>query len=115
MGITRRDLLEVLIQMREPVSEVLQKLHSFGWDSEEPFITLMPKDVIAVLKKYLDGHIMSEEVQEWADAIHVRDDIALDSRNEQKLRDVLHELANPFLVQALTPASAQRLVECLSV
>lgn len=54
--------------------------------------------------------LTSETVQEWADSIHMRDDVGFDSMHEQMIRDVLPELANPFLVHPLTPLSARRLI-----
>ena len=111
----RRELLKSLVEMREPVSGLLDQLHKFGWDSEQPLVTIAPQHIITVLGEYVDGRIESAAVQEWADTIHVRDDIGMDPIHEQSLRDVLHELANPFLVQPLTPSSAKRLIEKLEV
>lgn len=109
----RKGLLKALVEMREPVSGLVDQLHKFGWDSEEPLVTITSQHIIIVLTKYVDGHIEPGAVQEWADAIHVRDDIGLDSICEQSLRDVLHELANPYLVRPLTVSSARRLIEKL--
>ena len=109
----RKELLKALVEMREPISGLLDQLHKFGWDSEQPLVTITPQHVIMVLTKYVDGHIESGVVQEWADLIHVRDDIDLDPMHEQSLRGALHELANPYLVQPLTVSSARRLIEKL--
>jgi hypothetical protein len=94
----RKELLKALVEMREPISGLLD---------------ITPQHVIMVLTKYVDGHIESGVVQEWADSIHVRDDIDLDPMHEQSLRGALHELANPYLVQPLTVSSARRLIEKL--
>jgi hypothetical protein len=51
-----RNYSRLYIEMREPVFELLDKLHKFGWDSEQPLATLTPEHVIAVLEKYVDGH-----------------------------------------------------------
>lgn len=106
----RTELLQSLVEMQKPILELLDQLHQFDWDSGEPLITLTPQHIILVLKKYVDGQIGSSTVQEWADTIHIRDDIGLDPVHENNLRDVLHELANPFLVQPLTLLSAKRLM-----
>ena len=110
----RKELLQVLIEGREPTAELLDRLNAFGWDCAEPLVTLTAQEIAAVLQQYLAGDIEPSTVHEWADVIHVREDIGLDRPHEQMLREVLHELANPYLTQELTFSTAQAMLNKLA-
>ncbi len=70
--------------------------------------------MLDVLRMYLRKELNAEVVHEWADQIHVRDDIGLSEEDKGLLRDVLHELSNPYLTRPLTEATATELIGRLS-
>ncbi len=108
---TRNELLNDLIEMRSPISETIEKLRQFGWDSEKELVVLYRKHVVSLLNKYLNSDILAETVEEWANAIEGRDDIAFETSYESILNEAIHELANPALTAALDKVSAKNLLQ----
>lgn len=104
MSTSRKELAERLVRFDAPLAPTLSALQEFGWDCDEPLVTLDASSVRSVLQRYLSGSLTAGDVEAWAEAIECRDDVDC-----SRFRDVIHELANPLLTRALTPATAQEL------
>src|SRR5712664_2788972 len=98
----RKKMLLSLIAFERPVDDVLTALRSLPWDSME-LVTLMPENVIRVLRRFKAGELNDRQVEHWAGAIEGRDDIAM----TDLLKDVLFDLANPVLQGNLDDARAE--------
>ena len=105
MSTSRKELVERLVRFDAPLAPTLSALQEFGWDCDEPLATLDAASVRGVLQQFLSGRLTAGDVEAWADAIECRDDIDC-----SRFRDIIHELANPLLTPALTPATAQELL-----
>lgn len=105
MTTSRKELLERLVRFDAPIAPTLSALQEFGWDCDEPLMTLDEPAVRAVLQHYLSGRLTAGDVEAWADAIESRDDVDYSS-----FSDIIHELANPSITRALTPTTAQELL-----
>ena len=66
---------------------------------------------IDTVNRFLAGRTSAIEVENWANAIEGRDDIGFEPANEQLLRELVHELANPLLTQPLTRERAIELLK----
>lgn len=108
----RAKLLETLLAGRVPTEEVLRRLRDYPWDSEV-LVHVKPKHLLSVLRRFQAGEIGAAEVEEWADAIEVRDDIGCEAGSEDVVHEVIHALANPELVGPLTLVVSQALIERL--
>lgn len=86
---TRIDLLEHLVAFDEPLAQLTSQLDRYGWDCEEPLMVLEPRHVIAILRRYLGGELRSADVESWANALELRDDI------DDQTGDAIFLLANP--------------------
>jgi hypothetical protein len=102
----RAELLTQLIQRTRPVSDLLTLLGEFPWDSD-PLVTVSATDIAAVLRDFLLDHLTHEQVEEWADALEVRDDVDV---TFSLLQDVLFELANANLNGPLTRERARQIL-----
>lgn len=105
MSTSPKELVERLVRFDAPPAPTLTALQEFGWDYDEPLVTLDASAVRSVLQRYLSGRLTAGDVEDWADAIECRDDVDYSS-----FRDIVHELANPLLTRALTPTTAQELL-----
>jgi hypothetical protein len=95
----RREALRDLALFASPVASVRHSLTDFAWDSDE--LSMLDKQhVLSVLRRFDVGEITSSDVEAWANAIEMRDDIDYD--RETAVWDVLYELANPTLTEPLT-------------
>jgi hypothetical protein len=99
----RREAVRDLVERRRPTVDAAAALKAFPWDSDEPLVVLTPALVVDVLDEYLAGGVSAEAVMEWAEAIELRDDIDL---ADERVNEVIFELANPLLTSALTPDGA---------
>ena len=106
----RRDLVLQLIELREPINTTMSEFRSVPWDSEEPLIELQPHHVEAVLNRHIQGLLSDEDVEEWANALEGRDDVAV---TNDATKDVLHILANPILEGRLSRQRAAELIQAL--
>jgi hypothetical protein len=105
MSTSRKELVERLVRFAAPLAPTLSALQEFGWDCNEPLVTLDASAVRSVLQQYLSGTLTAGDVEAWADAIECRDDVDYSS-----FHDIIHELDNPSLTRALTPTTAQELL-----
>lgn len=110
----RTNLLESLVKFDRPIGEIMEDLKVFGWDADQPFVTIQRQNVVSILNRYIQNQLRDSDVQEWADVIHVREDIGFERNHRQLLREVLNELANPLLTRPLSPLSAQYWIGKLS-
>jgi hypothetical protein len=97
----RREILVDLVTLSAPVAELRQELSGWPWDSE-PLVTLTVGHAIGALERCLRGDISLGELQAWADAIEMRDDIDLGPSCRDDLRQLESELSTPELFRPVT-------------
>ena len=100
---THHQLLNSLLKLDRPLTEILAPLNSLGWDSPQTFVTLKPQHITQILQSYLNHQITELEVENWANAIESREDIATEN---ERLEQIIFDLANPLLTNSLTPKLA---------
>lgn len=82
-----------------PVQEAISRLAEFPWDSESELVLLTPESFCHILSLFKQGSLSASEVEDWANALEGRDDVDFAT---VQARELLHELANPLLTQALS-------------
>ena len=107
---SRRTALEDLLALRRSLASVRGRLAEFPWDSEEELVTLRPEHLVAILSRLTAGELSAEEVEDWANAIEGREDVALAG---EPVEQALFHLANPLITEPITLASAAKLVAAL--
>lgn len=106
--------LRDLIELRRPIPLAISHLRRFTWDSDAQLVTLTSNDLIRILDVYLAGKVSTTEVEEWAETLEGRDDIAYDPKHTYILKQIIFGLANPLLTTPMDPALASRLRDSLS-
>ncbi|MGB2852362.1 MAG: CPCC family cysteine-rich protein [Solirubrobacterales bacterium] len=107
----RQQLLVDLVEFRGAPARLARELAEFPWDWEgEPLAHVVPRDVRRVLGGFTNGELGEHEVEAWADAIEVREDLDFEP---PAVRSAIHVLANPLLEGRLTPNLAARLTATL--
>lgn len=102
---TRKSLLEELLRFEDPrqLGKIMKQLREYGWDSEVELVRLDFGVIISLLKRFLDGEITAQQLEDWGNAVEQRDDIEFGMGNSPWILDAISELANPALHQPLTP------------
>lgn len=111
---TRKEWLDNLLSMSESLSDISRGLSNFTWDSSNDLIYLHSSHIIHLLTRYLDSTLSKNEVEKWANLIEGREDIGFNFSDEEKLKTILFELANPELTADLTPHRAQEIIALLN-
>ncbi len=106
---SRKDLLDRLIKFDPPDRSILQALSKFDWDTEQPVVELTSRDIIALLDRYISGELSLHDVEYWADALEVRDDVGFPPDRDDLVKDAISRLANPDLHRPLDLQEAKDL------
>jgi hypothetical protein len=93
----RKQILHRLIQLDGDLETIQKELKSFAWDANEYIIVVTMNDLKAVLTQYLEGKKTIDELERWADLIECREDIDFEDSQENKIKTIVHHLANPEL------------------
>lgn len=107
----RKKALEALLGFEQPVELLRTALAAFSWDSDTELAFLSVGHAANILNRFVSGRAAAIEVENWANAVEGRDDIGFESPNEDMLRELVHELANPLLTQPLTRERAIELLK----
>ena len=106
----RAELLRLILQAEFPLEPLRAELATYPWDVDEPLVTLRPHHVTRVLDRFIRGELAAADVQHWAEALEVREDVGTDISHEAGLRRILFILANPDVNGRLTPERATELI-----
>lgn len=86
------------------------ELNSFGWDwLGEPLLILKNEDLLYIIDRFLADQITAAQLQEWAENLEAREDVAFDKKEETLLDDVFFRIATPFINEPLTKETAQKM------
>lgn len=100
----RKLLLEELMCLARPASEIALGLATYPWDCDQALVSLRSSHVISILERFLCEELSATDVEGWANAIECRDDI--DWNNGSLSGAAINELANPVSTRPLTVRSA---------
>jgi len=111
---TRAEALSDLLYCHAPILQLVQALKQFSWDSEATLVVLTPSHLRHVLQRYLDGALSAQQLEDWANAIECREDIGFLKAHRDALQEVIHQLANPLLTQAITAENVKKILVTLA-
>ena len=97
MLLDRTSVLRDLLTLRRPISQIIQELHHFPWDSETELAEFSVQNAISVLDRFTNGTISDEQLEAWANAIESREDIFFNDGASGFLNDLIFKLANQEL------------------
>lgn len=103
-----------LLELRRPLSDAIEGLRAWHWDSLDELVEVRPIHVEAAMTRFESGRLSAAELEEWAEAVHGRDDIADNSPHNQ-LSEILFELASPELFDELEVAVPRLLVQVRAI
>jgi hypothetical protein len=106
----RLKAVENLVSLTLGVHECIKNLSIFSWDyNGNPFL-LERQHIEKILEKYLSGKISILELEAWADAIELRDDIKYELSQEFWIENVIVQLASPSINEPLNYSVVRRLM-----
>src|SRR5215813_10697261 len=106
---SRREVLDSLINFNIDLEAVKIALAKFAWDSPEE-VTLKTKHIQSILERFIHRDLSSVDVENWANLVEGREDIAYDEQDKSTLKQLVFELANPILAGALDHQRAENLL-----
>ncbi|MEY4729345.1 MAG: hypothetical protein RL020_503 [Pseudomonadota bacterium] len=109
MNISRKEVLENLIEFRRPLKEIGDMLAEHPWDSEVKLVILTPDHVINVLDRFIGGELTTSEIDQWANMIKFRDDIGFRGALSNQTKQAIWELANPDLTHPFSKERADKI------
>ncbi|MDB9516722.1 hypothetical protein PN466_07160 [Roseofilum reptotaenium CS-1145] len=111
---TRPEWLNALLNFNQPLGEIVPHLRDFGWESDTALVVLNRQYLCSILQRYLHHQLSAEDLEDWANTIEGREDIAYDDEDEELLETVIFELANSLLASPLSVALIQDWLEKLN-
>jgi hypothetical protein len=99
----RKLVLLDLVERRVPVPQAVTELARFPWDCDMELVQLRRTHLFTVLDEFQRGSISASDVEDWAEALTGRDDVAVD---DEELREALFQLSTPELFDPLHVAAA---------
>ncbi len=106
----RAEILKELARFETPTEPLLRELQSFGWDwNGEPLLVLTKADLLRVIDRFLAGQLSAAQLQDWAENLEVRDDVAFDERDAELLDGIFFRIATPMINEPLTHEVVQKM------
>jgi hypothetical protein len=105
--------LEHLVLFDKPLKETLAVLDHFDLSGENELVVLQNKDIISILKRFLQSELSAQDVNDWASALELRDDVKFGC-GDSDIFIVIFKLATPELEGGVTAQRAMALIELLS-
>src|SRR6059058_1573276 len=94
----RAEILQDLVRYEKPTEPLLNELKTFGWDwTGEPLVILRKDDIIRMIDRFLSAEITAAQLQEWAENLECREDVAFDPAGKELIDDMFFRLATPFI------------------
>ena len=104
---TRKEILTDLILYRKELGTLQEELSIYAWDSNTPIVIITITEVKEVFNNYLNDNISNEELEDWANAIEMRDDIGFGSEN---IKEIIFNIANPILTQSISKQKIEQYI-----
>lgn len=107
----RQEVLKALIELSAPLEKLTASVTSIGWDPDSNnLVELNRSHILKILNRYLSSELSEQEIEQWANLLEGREDIRFEYKNDQWIRQVIHELANPLLTKPLNRERAAKLI-----
>ena len=106
----RAEILQELARFETPSEPLLRELRTFRWDwSDAPLLVLTRADFLRIIDRFLAGQISVAQLQEWAENLEVREDVAFEDSCRDLLDDIFFRIATPEVNEPLTHEVVQRM------
>lgn len=107
----RAEILQELVRYEKPSEPLMRELKSFGWDwsEEAPLIVLKKEHLLRIMDRFLADDITAAQLQEWAENLEAREDVAFDPKEEELLDEIFFRIATPFINESLTKEVARKM------
>ena len=89
----RKKLLEALISGVEKPENITPFLNRYNWDYEGTPIFLSKKNIKNALLRFIDFEWNAEGIEQWADALEVREDVEYIHDEADEVSEIVHILA----------------------
>jgi hypothetical protein len=84
-----------LVERAIPVQRALKRLARYRWDLDHELVVLQRTHVLAALDAVDSGALSRRGLEEWADAVYLRDDVGYEPDARDDLIEFLHIASTP--------------------
>ncbi|OSQ48876.1 hypothetical protein [Thalassospira alkalitolerans] len=91
----RRQTLQSLIWLHEPLEQISERLTDFERDFDGETIVVEATAVQTILLRYLRTDISAQELESWANLIECREDLEFEAAFSEQIEMIIHQLATP--------------------
>jgi len=110
---THYQILQSLLDFDQPLDALKKEIKTLPWDSEEEVIILKKDHLFKILEKFTNQQLDSDELSEWANLIEGREDIGFEEKDEEILKKIIFEMANPEINEPITVSVVMRWASAL--
>lgn len=108
---SRRVGLENLLAANGDIPVLVSKVAAHSCDIHVELVELEASHIVGVSPRYIKNELSPAEIEEWANAIESREDIAIMGKMGDSLLQAIHELANSALGYSLAPAATENIIK----
>jgi len=104
----RKYVLNNIVKFNKSIYDLEEEIKKFTWDwDDKELLLIKKKDILSVLKRFTKNELTSKDIENWANLIECREDLAFD---EDNIKEVIYILANPYLEGELTDEFCKKLI-----
>jgi len=96
---SRMEILKDLVYLQGNLIALKKELSQYSWDIEEPIFSIDKADFLSILNRAINNEVSFNELENWANEIECREDLSFE---DEKIREIIFELANPELNVKIT-------------
>lgn len=106
----RAEILHELVRFEKPSYPLRCELGSFGFDWDgEPLLILKKEHLLRIIERFLADEITAAQLQEWAENLEVREDVAFDEEERDLIDPIFFRISSPEIHESLTHDSVRRM------
>lgn len=109
----KHEVLVALLEYKFSWMTLSRELDELGGMNSGTTVRILPSHIASVLNRFVNNELSALDVEEWANIIEMREEVVYGQENEQQLKEVVWELANPSLSAPLTIDRARELISAL--
>lgn len=115
LDLHRKDILKNLVEFSEPLEALTKELAQLNFDYDgKPFIMTVTH-LKSIIARFLSGELSAKELENWANLLECREDIAYEQTSDKKIEETIHIFANPELEGVITFESCKKIFSALEL
>lgn len=108
----RTEILKDIINFNDDLQKLLDELSFYPWDIEKPLHIITKGEVTNILKRVINEDKNFVDLENWANAIEIRDDLDFE---DEETKEIVFELANPEINEKINKERLINIINSLNM